>query len=85
MPIYSWRCKKCDKLTDILKPFDDSGVPPDKCEHCDNEDQKEFVKKIGKNITVVANCKWSGKGNWALPFLIGVGNVDWIAISNSIC
>lgn len=66
MPIYSYKCKKCGKMTEILRSFDDSGVPPDKCEHCDNDDPKEFDKKIGKNVTVVAGGNWGSgsKGNW---------------------
>lgn len=66
MPIYMWECNKCRKKVDVLRPFAESDVPPDKgtmevrddCEH-------SWAKIIGGRQTVIKGANWGpGKGNW---------------------
>lgn len=32
--IYTWRCKDCNKITEVERAFKDYDKPPEKCESC---------------------------------------------------
>lgn len=32
MPIYTWECPKCGKITEVINSFKDSEVAPEKCD-----------------------------------------------------
>ena len=64
MPLYGWRCEKCNAKTEVLRKFDDYQVPPEKCSNPDC-DSKEFRRTIGEDIVVTKGWNWGdGKGNW---------------------
>jgi len=71
MPLYVWRCLKCEKKTEIVRSFDDYLDPPNTEEggEC-NEDKHEWDKEITPTRWLRGRG-WQGqKGSWI--YLIGV-------------
>jgi predicted nucleic acid-binding Zn ribbon protein len=65
MPLYHWKCKKCEADVEVLRNFDDYQVEPgledDKLE--DSECEHEWSRHIGTGIQVQYAGYWPGKGN----------------------
>lgn len=51
MPLYTWKCDKCDQLTEVIQKMVDSEVPPPKCDHCEST---TFAHSV---IVRPTNCK----------------------------
>lgn len=58
MPVYTWKDKNTDKIYEVIRSFDDSGVPPEEPADAD------WVKVIGVP-NVARGDNWGSKGNWA--------------------
>lgn len=44
MPIYKYKCKKCDKVTEKIQSFE---APPPKCKNCNIDLEKLIANKGG--------------------------------------
>lgn len=38
MPMYEWKCRKCEASVEVFNKMADSGVPPEKPCECGSED-----------------------------------------------
>lgn len=58
MPMYEWKCKKCEKITNTIVPVAQYQVPPEKCDtaECDG---LEFEKVIGGGNFILMGYGWS--------------------------
>jgi putative FmdB family regulatory protein len=57
MPMYLYRCKACEKDTEVRRSFDDCMVCPE-CEHCGDETYKIINADIRTTVSGVR------KGNY---------------------
>jgi len=71
MPLYNWKCEKCDKREDTVETVDERDKPPatsdtDTCEH-------EWTRLVGAPKMVKGTSWGPGKGHWlwVLAFLNG--------------
>jgi hypothetical protein len=74
MPLYNWKCSKCDTTAEVLRSFDDYQVPPgledDRLE--DSDCDHEWERRIGSDIQVQRGPNWGGgKGNWIALLTVG--------------
>lgn len=80
MPIYKYRCQKCDMSAEVLRTFDEYRVPPtaDECIGAppDGEDppcDHEWEREISGKLSVSFGGGWGryggkGKGHWLVLF-----------------
>ena len=60
MPIYRWRCEGCSHEIEIVRPLDDSHMPPDEaCPECG--DIEKWEKLVATGVKAAGNLQ---KGNY---------------------
>lgn len=75
-PMYDWACTECGKEETLIKPFDESDVPPPEMRRTGCSEHN-WVKKIGVS-KLVRGPNWNGsKGNWL--FLLAF--LPWTVVS----
>lgn len=71
MPLYRYRCLRCDKQIDILRSFDLSEDLPKEddpeftpCEKSEEDGEHKWQKEMG-NFRLTRGANWTGKkGYW---------------------
>lgn len=66
MPLYTWRCSKCQTSAEVFRTFDEYQLPPNSEEYsgspkpCDHD----WSREIGKTNVVKGGGWGGGKGYW---------------------
>jgi putative FmdB family regulatory protein len=59
MPTYDWKCKKCEKPTEVVRKMDDYNVPPHEACECGS---KEFTKLLNNSPFSLKGGGWFRDG-----------------------
>lgn len=60
MPMYEWKCRKCEKVTDVIRPISEHDIPPEKCDTCG--ERTEMDKQIGSTNFILQGGGWFRDG-----------------------
>jgi putative FmdB family regulatory protein len=61
VPIFEFKCKKCEKEFEIISLFNSSDII--KCPHCDNGDVKRLLSPCGFDIKGFSYANGYSKGD----------------------
>jgi predicted nucleic acid-binding Zn ribbon protein len=75
MPLYVWKCTKCDAKKEVIRTFDGFRDPPTAEEAGEGECEHEWDKQIG-TPKIVRGSGWGGmKGHWALALVFAAASL----------
>ena len=46
MPNYDYRCKKCGKRVSVFQSYEDYGVKPVQCPHCESDELERLINRV---------------------------------------
>ncbi len=46
MPTYEYRCNQCGNRVSIFQSYEEYGVDPVRCPHCESDDLKRLINKV---------------------------------------
>lgn len=72
MPMYPWKCDKCDAITDAIRSMENIDLPPDSCDSCGSTTFKERIIVRPENckgyILVDSGLGWPSHGFYSKPY-----------------
>lgn len=64
MPMYTYKCKKCEEQLDVLRKFDDYETPPQTDEYKNQECEHNWERLIVSKVEVRKSAGFGKKGHW---------------------